>query len=162
MSTQIDRGLQYEDFRIGDTLVHHWGRTLTDHDSVLFTSLTHHYNPLYINEVYAQELGHPSRPINPFLVYATVLGLSVEDLSEGGGPFLGLTDLRFPNPVYSNDTVRAESVVVSKRVSTSRPGWGIVTWFTTGRNQHDAVVVEYHRTNLAHMRVGKDRNANAD
>ncbi|TVT36813.1 hypothetical protein FNH05_25235 [Amycolatopsis rhizosphaerae] len=86
------------------------------------------------------------------LVYSTVLGLSVEDLSEAGGPFLDIEDLEFGATVYDGDTVRASSVVLARKTSRSRPGWGVVEWATTGRNQRDEVVVRYRRSNLSRMR----------
>ena len=88
------------------------------------------------------------------LVFTAVSGRSVEDLSEGGGPFLGLEALVFGEPVHPGDTLTARSEVVDVRDSASRPGTGIVTWHTEGRNQRDALVVEYRRTNLVGRRGG--------
>ena len=88
------------------------------------------------------------------LVLCTVVGLSVEDLSEAGGPFLGVDDCDFHAPVYPGDTLTAESTVVSARESGSRPGFGIVTWHTEGRNQRGEIVVDYKRTNLVAKRRG--------
>jgi acyl dehydratase len=82
------------------------------------------------------------------LVLCTVVGLSVEDLSEAGGPFLGVDEARFHRPVYPGDTLSASSEVVSARESDSRPGFGVITWHTEGRNQRGEVVVDYRRTNL--------------
>jgi len=81
--------------------------------------------------------------------------MSVEDLSEAGGPFLGVEDCRFLSPVYPGDTITARSVVLDKRESSSRPTSGIVTWQTTVTNQRGEVVLEYRRTNL----VAKRREA---
>jgi acyl dehydratase len=89
------------------------------------------------------------------LVLCTVVGMSVEDLSEIGGPFLGLTGCRFHRPAYPGDTLTARSTVVEARESKSRPGTGIVTWHTEGFNQHGDLVVDYRRTNL----VAKGRGA---
>ena len=79
--------------------------------------------------------------------------LSVEDLSEAGGPFLGVEDCSFLHPVYPGDTLTAESTVIDARVSESRPNTGIVSWHTEGRNQDGQPVVDYRRTNL----VAKER-----
>ena len=75
------RGHRYEDFEPGQRFTHHWGRTVTAADNTLFTTLTLHYNPHYTNEAYARAHGHPTTPVNPLLVFNTVFGLSVEDLS---------------------------------------------------------------------------------
>src|SRR5439155_10917141 len=82
----------------------------------------------------------------------TVVGLSVEDLSEAGGPFLGVEDVEFLRPVHPGDTLTARSRVVSRRESESRPGFGIVTWESEGRNQRGEAVVSYRRTNLVAKR----------
>ena len=146
------RGNRYEDFALGRTFEHHWGRTLSHVDSTLFTTLTMHYNPQYTNAVAAQGLGHPVSPINPFLVFNTVFGLSVEDLSEGGGPFLGVNKLTFGAAVYPGDTLSARSTVTAARLSEKREGYGIVTWHTVGTNQNGDTVIEYERSNLVRTR----------
>jgi acyl dehydratase len=85
------------------------------------------------------------------LVFCTVFGLTVEDLSEGrggGGALLGVEDLRFHRPLYPGATVRARSKVVAKRESRSRPHQGIVSWFTEGFDSDEQIVVSFTRTNL--------------
>lgn len=149
---RIVHGNLYEEFEIGRVFKHHWGRTLTQTDNVLFCSLTMQYNPLYTNAEYARKLGYETCPIHPLLVAVTSVGLSVEDLTEAGGPFLGIEDMQFFVPVYADDTLTAESVVLDRRLSSSRPGWGIVTWRTRGYNQRREQVIEYKRTNLSRTR----------
>ncbi|MFO1198217.1 MAG: MaoC family dehydratase [Burkholderiaceae bacterium] len=146
------RGHRYEDFEPGQRFTHHWGRTVTAADNTLFTTLTLHYNPHYTNEAYARAHGHPTTPVNPLLVFNTVFGLSVEDLSEGGGPFLGVEELAYLEPVYPGDTLYAASEVLAKRPAGNRPGYGIVTWHTRGTNQRDELVVDFKRSNLVRMR----------
>ncbi|MGH3756702.1 MaoC family dehydratase [Actinophytocola sp.] len=152
-TTRRERGFLFEDFEIDRTFDHHWGRTFTAAESMVFATSTMHYNPLYFDDEYARSVGFTRAPVIPFLVFATVLGLSVEDLSEAGGPFLGLEDLRYGQTVYPGDTVRASSVVVAARPSASRPGWGIVEWETTGTNQREEMVIRYRRTNLSRRRA---------
>ncbi len=142
------KGHTYDEFTEGRVFVHHWGRTITESDNTLFSTLTLSYNPLYFNEPFAREHGHDSVVVNPMLVFGVVFGLSVEDLSERGGLFLGIDDLTFQEPVYPGDTVTARSTVVSKRESESRPGQGIVTWHTEGFNERGERVVEFKRSNL--------------
>ena len=146
------KGNRYEDFEIGRKFVHHWGRTITESDNTTFSILTLHYNPLYTNSEYAKAHDHPGMVVNPLLVFNTVFGLSVEDLSEGGGPFLGVDNLSFHQPVYIGDTVRAESEVVAARESDKRPDYGIVSWRTRGINQREEEVVIFERTNLVRKR----------
>jgi acyl dehydratase len=155
--TLLRKGRPFEDFAPGQRFDHHWGRTITEGDNATFTTVTMSYNPLYFNAEYARAAGHPGVVVNPMLVLCTVVGLSVEDLSEAGGPFLGVDALTFHRPVYAGDTLSAHSTVVSARESASRPGFGIVTWHTEGRNQRGEVVVDYERSNL----VARRREADA-
>src|SRR5438552_18255215 len=143
----VRKGRAFEDFHPGQVFEHHWGRTLTEADNVLFTTATLAFTPFYFNAEYARAHGHPDVVVHPLLVLCTVVGLSVEDLSEAGGPFLGLDDCRFHHPVHPGDTVTATSVVVDARESASRPDTGIVTWRTEARNQRGDLVVEFARTN---------------
>ena len=146
------KGHRYEDFEIGRTFAHHWGRTLNHGDNSFFTTLTMHFNPLYTNAEYARAHGHPDVVINPMLVFLTVFGLSVEDLSEGGGAFLGVEALTFAAPVYPGDTLTSRSTVVDRRESASNKTMGIVTWHTEGFNQKADRVVDFKRTNLVNRR----------
>jgi acyl dehydratase len=143
----MSRVRYFEDFSVGQVFAHHWGRTFTAADNVLFTTSMCCWLPLYLNAPYAQALGHPQPVIHPMFVLCTVVGMSTEDLSEGGGAFLGMEDCTFHRSVYPGDTVVARSTVVSMRPSASRPG-GIVSWHTAAQDQHDELVLEYVRTNL--------------
>jgi itaconyl-CoA hydratase len=153
---KLAKGNLYEDFQVGQVFQHHWGRTLSDGDNTLFSTLTLSYNPLYFNAPYARAHGHRTPVINPMLVFATVFGLSVEDLSEAGGLFLGVDSLTFHCRVYPGSTLTARSTVVDKRESASRPDNGIVTWHTEGflidevgeASEDDTRVVDFRRSNL--------------
>lgn len=146
------KGNRYEDMVEGRVFDHHWGRTITEGDNATFTTQTLSFCPLYFNEPYARSLGHPKTLVNPLLVFNTVFGMSVEDLSEGGGPFLGVDDCEFLVPVYVGDTLTARSTVTATRESKGQKGFGIVTWQTEGRNQNNAKVIEFRRTNLVRKR----------
>jgi acyl dehydratase len=142
------KGRRWEDFEIGQRLDHHWGRTLWESDNALFSTSTLCWLPLHLNAAYAREQGHETVLLHPLLVFCTVLGLSVEDLSESGGAFLGVDDLRFAADAYPGTTVRGRSTVRSKRESASRPTQGIVTWHTEALDQNDRLLLEFERTNL--------------
>lgn len=143
------RGNQYEDFETGQVFKHHWGRTINAGDNSLFCSLTLHYSPLYFNVEYAKEMGHDGIPVNPLLIFNTVLGLSVEDLSEGGnGPFLGINECIFHAPLYEGETITCKSTVIGKRKSEKIPTHGIVSWKTEGFNQKDELIISFKRSNL--------------
>lgn len=142
------RGNTFEAFEPGRVFEHHWGKTVTAGDASLFASVTHAYNPLYLNVQTARAEGHADVVVSPMLVLCIVVGLSVEDLSEVGGPFLGINGCTFHRPVHPGDTLSARSTVVEARESRSRPRAGIVTWRTEGFNQRGELVVDYTRTNL--------------
>jgi acyl dehydratase len=78
--------------------------------------------------------------------------MTVEDLSEGGGPFLGVDECEFLQPVYVGDTLTARSTVLTARESKGREGFGIVTWHTEGFNQAGETVIDFKRTNLVRKR----------
>ncbi|MGI9327512.1 MAG: MaoC family dehydratase [Pseudomonadales bacterium] len=144
------RGQGFHDFEVGEEIRHHWGRTITEADAIAFCHLTLAYNPLYFNVEYAKELGHPNIVVNPQLVFNVILGLSVEVCSEAlGGPFLGVFDLKYLEPVYPGDTLTAVSKTEAMRESESTEGRGVITWFNEGFNQHGRKVIEFRRTNLA-------------
>ena len=149
----VSKGHLFEDFAVGQVFEHHWGRTLSQAENALFSTLTLHFNPHYFNAVYASEHGHPDTVLNPLLIFNTVFGLSVEDLSEAGmGPFLGVDELSFHRPAYAADTLNAQSTVVGKRDSGKRPEFGIVTWHTEGFNQKGERVIDFKRANLVGRR----------
>lgn len=149
----IQRGRYLEDFEVGARYDHHWGRTLTAGEAVMFTTWTQNANPLYFNAEYAQAHGHPAPPVNPLLVMNVVFGMTVEDLSEQALAHLGYWKMRFPAPVYPGDTLYASSVVLDKRLSESRDDRGIVHVRTTGTNQKAEVVIEYERKILVKRRA---------
>jgi acyl dehydratase len=148
------KGNYYEDFTPGREFDHHWGRTLTESDNILFSALTSFYNPLYFNCAYARAEGYERGVVNPILLFLTVFGLSVEDLSEAGVAFLGVDDLTFHGSVSLGDTVMARSTVRSARRSSKDPRQAIVTWQTEGFDQDGHLVIEFLRTNLVNAREG--------
>jgi itaconyl-CoA hydratase len=111
-----------------------------------------HYNPHYYNAEYAQAHDHPDMLLNPMLVFNTVFGLSVEDLSEHSTAFLGIEDLTFHHSVYPGETLTARSTVVEKRDSSTHANIGIVTWHTEGFNKAGKRVIDFRRTNLIKKR----------
>lgn len=146
------KGHHFEDFAVGGVYEHHWGRTLLESDNATFSSLTLSYHPTYLNRPYARAMGHDDLVANPMLVFLTVFGMSVEDLSEAGGAFLGVDDLTHHRAVLVGETVTARSTVSAVKDSASRPHQGIVTWHTEGFSDGDAVV-SFLRTNLIARRT---------
>ena len=145
-------GRHYEDFTIGDVSEHRPGRTITEADNTWFTLLTMNNHPLHFDAVYAakSEFGRPL--VNSCLTLSIVVGMSVSDVSYKAIGNLGWNDIKLPAPVYAGDTLYAESEVLAKRESRSRPTQGIVTVRTLGKNQSDALVISYERTILVPKR----------
>jgi acyl dehydratase len=145
---RLVRGYRYADFTPGRSFDHATRRTIDRSESLLFSATTLSLCPLYFDAEAARAEGHPDVVVNPYFVLALVVGLSVEDLSEHSEAFLGISEAQFARDVYPGDTLRAQSVVESRRESASRPGSGIVAWQTTGFNQREEVVVRLSRANL--------------
>ncbi|MFE3076805.1 MaoC family dehydratase [Nocardia tengchongensis] len=148
----IRRGTSFEDHFVGRVFEHHWGRTVHASDNIAFSTQTLAFNPVYFNRDAAVAAGHADEVINPLLVFGIVFGLSVEDLSEAGGPFLGADDVKFLRDVYPGTTLYASSTVVEARLSASRSDTGIVTWHTVGRDASGTPVIEFRRSNLVRTR----------
>jgi itaconyl-CoA hydratase len=146
------RGNSFDDFSVGQIFNHHWGRTVEQSDNLHFSLSTLQLNPLYFNREFAHENGHSDIVVSAMLVFAIVFGLSVEDLSERGGAFLGVDNLSFVRPVHVGDTLTARSTVKALRDSKSNPNYGIATWVTEGANQHGEQVIVFTRSNLVPRR----------
>lgn len=147
------RGLWFEEFDSGVLYAHRPGRTLTEADNVLFTTLTMNSQALHLDEAWSagQPFGH--RLVNSLLTLSTVVGLSVGQLTQGTiVANLGFETVTFPAPVFHGDTLYAETIVLDKRLSASRPGEGIVRLEHTGRNQDGTVVVVAIRSTLVSVR----------
>jgi itaconyl-CoA hydratase len=144
-------GRSYDELEVGDVYRSRLGRTILEADNVWFTLLTMNTNQIHFNAEYAArtEFGQPL--VDSTFTLALVTGLSVADVSEEAIN-LGWKEVRLPAPVFAGDTIRAETEVLSKRESRSRPGRGIVTVRTRGLNQRDEVVIEFERTIMLPVR----------
>ncbi len=140
-------GKFFEDLEAGDHYRHALGRTITEADNTLFCAITLNTQPLHLNADFAEKSPYGQRIVNGLLTLGLVVGLSVSDLTEGTiVANLGYDKVVHPNPVFHGDTIYAETVVVDKRESTSRPDRGIVRLKQTGRKPDGTLVVEFERT----------------
>ncbi|HEX8756473.1 MAG TPA: MaoC family dehydratase [Steroidobacteraceae bacterium] len=141
-------GRYYEDFVVGDVYEHRPGRTITDTDNVWFTLLTMNTHPAHFDYEFAKrtEFGKPL-VCSPFTV-ALMVGMSVSDVSQKAVANLGWESIKLTHPLFPGDTLYAESEVLEKRESRSRPEQGVVTVKTTGKNQHGEIVCTFNRTML--------------
>ncbi|MGO4385238.1 MaoC family dehydratase [Specibacter sp. RAF43] len=143
------RGLYYEELATGVVYAHRPGRTMTETDNVLFTTMTMNSQALHLDAAWSETQPFGQRLMNSMFTLATMVGQSVTQLTQGTiVAQLGMTDISFPHPVFHGDTLYTETVVTAKRLSSSRPGQGIVTMVHTGRNQDGVVVGTASRTAL--------------
>lgn len=144
-------GRCYEDFEVGQVIRHRVGRTITETDNIWFTLLTVNANPIHFDAHYSAqtEFGRPL--VNSTLTLAIVTGLSVVDVSQHAVN-LGWDEVRLPAPVFAGDTIYAETEVLRKRESASRPTMGLVEIRSRGYKPDGTVVLEFRRTILVYKR----------
>ena len=155
------RGLWFEEYEEGVRYLHRPGRTVTETDDVIFTTLTMNTQPLHLDAHWSSE--QPGfggqRLVNSMWTLSTVVGLSVSQLTLNTiVANLGFTEVSFPHPMFHGDTLYAETVCTSKRLSKSRPGQGIVELEHIGRNQKGDVVCKAVRTTLVKCAPEGDRS----
>ena len=134
-------GLYFEELEIGMEFNHPLTRTVTEMDNILFCAMTHNPQPLHLDEEFSKGTMYGQRLVNSMFTLGLVIGVTVGDTTLGttlGN--LGLTDVRFVNPVFHGDTIRAVTKITDKRESKSRPTTGIVTFEHFGFNQRDEEV----------------------
>jgi 2-methylfumaryl-CoA hydratase len=141
---KTNRGHFFEDFQTGQTLRHAVPRTLTEGDNALYIGLTGDRTPLHCDAEFARRLGFERETINDLLVFHTVFGKSVPDISLNAVANLGYAGVVFLRPVYPGDTLRAESRVIGLR-ETSAGNAGVVWVHTSGFNQRDELVLTFYR-----------------
>src|SRR3954463_9615881 len=147
------RGLYFDELEEGVVYAHRPGRTVTETDNVLFTTMTMSTQALHLDAAWSAGTAFGQPLVNSLFTLSTLVGLSVAQLTQGTiVANLGFSEVRFPKPVLAGDTLYAETVVRSKRKSSSRPGEGIVELEHTARNQRDEVVALAVRTTLVRLR----------
>lgn len=145
----LQRGLYFDELETGVVYAHRPGRTLTEADNVLFTTLTMNTQALHLDAAWSAGQPFGQRLVNSMLTLATVVGQSVSQLTQGTiVAQLGLAEVDFPHPVFHGDTLYTETRITDKRLSSSRPGQGVVTMRHTGLNQDDVIVAAASRTVL--------------
>lgn len=145
-------GLYWEDFVIGDVFEHRPGRTVLDTDNVWFTLLTMNCQQVHFDEAYAQHTEWKKLLVDSTFTLALLTGMSVRTVSAKVVANLGWNNVKATNPVFAGDTLYAETTILSKRESQSRPTQGIVTVLTRGINQDGKEVMQFERTMLVHRR----------
>jgi len=142
-------GLYYEEFEVGRVFEHPLSRTVTEHDNISFSLMTLNPQPLHIDNHFSAgtEWGKPL--FNSLYTLAIMIGMTVADTTLGttiGN--LGMTEVKFPKPVFAGDTLRARTTIIGKRESASRPNAGIVEFEHICLNQNGDVVASCRRMGL--------------
>jgi len=145
-------GLYYEDFEPGDVFEHRPGRTVLDTDNVWFTLLTMNTQQVHFDAAYAAKTEWKRILVDSTFTLALLTGMSVRTVSAKVVANLGWDKVKVTHPVFAGDTIYAETKVLHKRPSQSRPTQGIVTVETRGLNQNGSVVMTFERTMLIHCR----------
>ncbi len=142
-------GLYFEDFEEGMEFNHPLTRTVTEMDNIMFCAMTHNPQPLHLDEEFSKNTMFGQRIVNSLFTLGLVIGVTVSDTTLGttlGN--LGMTDVRFINPVFHGDTIHVVTKITAKRESKSRPTTGIVTFEHYGFNQDNKEVAFCVRTGL--------------
>jgi itaconyl-CoA hydratase len=145
-------GLYWEDFESGDVFEHRPGRTVLDVDNTYFTLLTLNIQQVHFDAAYAAKTEWKRMLVDSTFTLALLTGMSVRTVSAKVVANLGWDKVKATHPVFAGDTLYAESTVLSKRESNSRPTQGIVTVSTRGTNQDGVEVMSFERTMLVHRR----------
>lgn len=146
-------GLYYEDFEVGHTFKHALTRTVTEMDNTLFSLMTMNPQPLHLDAEFSANTEFGQRLVNSLFTLGLVIGMTVVDTTLGTTiANLGMSDIRFPKPVFHGDTLHVETEVLSKRLSNSRKDAGIVEVEHRGINQRGEVICVCKRTAFMKMK----------
>ena len=147
-------GLYFEGFTAGEVFEHRYTRTVTQMDNMLFSNMTLNPQPLHIDRHFCEQETEWGQPLmNSLFTLGLMIGISVSDISNGTTiANLGMTETKFPHPLFEGDTVRCTTEVLGKRESKSRPGAGIVDFHHRTYNQDDKLVAECKRQVFMLMR----------
>ena len=142
-------GLYFEEFTVGQVFRHQPGRTVTEADNVLFTTMTMNPQPLHLDAAFASQTEFGQRLVNSLLTLGIAVGLSVGDTTLGTTVAnLGFDKIEFPKPVFHGDTLYIETEIMEKRESRSRPDAGVVFFEHRATNQHEELVARIRRAGL--------------
>lgn len=146
-------GLWFEEFEVGMVFDHEWTRTITEADNKWFSLLTMNTQPLHIDSHAAAKSVWKRPLVNSLFTLGLMVGMSVNDTTFGTTiANLGMSDVKFPHPLFEGDTIHIRTTVLAKRESKSRPGEGIVTLRHEALNQDDVVCGICDRQALMLMR----------
>jgi acyl dehydratase len=147
-------GLYFEAFEVGSLTEHRYYRTVTQMDNMLFSNMTLNPQPLHIDRHFCEQETEWGQPLmNSLFTLGLMIGIQVSDMTNGTTiANLGMTDVKFPLPLFEGDTVHCTTEVTGKRESKSRSGAGIVEFHHRAYNQDNKLVAECKRSAFIRMR----------
>jgi len=138
-------GRYFEEFEKGNIIKHSLSKTITESDNSIFCLLTMNHHPLHLDKEYASKSQHGEILVVGTLVFSLVVGISVADISGKAIANLGYEDIKHLIPVYIGDTIHAETEILDKWESKSKPDRGIVYVETRAYNQKNQFVLSFRR-----------------
>jgi acyl dehydratase len=152
MIRETGYGRYFEEFTVGDVYRHWPGRTITEHDDTWFSLMTMNQHPLHIDAHFAESSQHGQRLVNGILVFAIAVGMSVADISGRAIANLEYESVKHIGPSFHGDTIYAETEILEKRESASKPDRGVVYVETRAWNQRQEIVLTLRRRVLVQKR----------
>jgi len=144
-------GSYYEEFIVGEEIIHQLSKTIFESDNNMFSLLTMNHHPLHLNKDYAEKSQHGQILVVGTLVFSVLVGITVPDISGKAIANLEYKKIRHLNPVFIGDTLYAKTLVLDKRLSEKNDDRGIISVKT--RNQSNIPVLEFERSVLV-QRMG--------
>lgn len=158
IANKINFGNYFEDFKIGQKIVHPLPRTISDGDVSLYIAFTGSRFSLHSSDIVAREIGYEKRPIDDVLMFHLTFGKSVQDISLNAIANLGYAEISFPNPVFTGDTVSMTSTVIGLKENSNGKS-GVVYVHSIGVNQDNKEVLNFKRWVMVHK---KDHNTKSE
>lgn len=145
-------GRVYEDFNVGDVIMHWPGRTITESDDMMFSLLALNQHPLHIDAHYASQTHFKQNLVNGTLVFSIAVGMTVNDISGAAIAMLEYENIKHLKPTFHGDTIYGRTRILDKW-ETSKEDRGIVYVETTISNQREEDVMTYKRKLLVPKRA---------
>jgi itaconyl-CoA hydratase len=147
-------GFYFEQFTVGDVFEHRPGRTVTEMDNVLMSTLSMNASPLHLDAAYCAQTPWDRPLVSSLVTLSIVAGMAARSTSGRAVANLGWDSIRLTAPVFAGDTLYAETEITGKRLSRSRPGEGIVSCRTQGRKSSGELVLTFDRSFLVPVSAG--------
>ena len=138
-------GFYYEEFEVGQEIIHSLSKTIFESDNNLFSLLTMNHHPVHTNLDYAEKNQHGKILVVGTLVFSLVVGMTVPDISGKAIANLGYEEITHLHPVFINDTIYAKTIILDKHESKTKNDRGIIYVETIGYNQNGVNVISFKR-----------------